>query len=140
MTLDITQGEFEERYQKALKNRHYSREEFIVYEYLTINKRQVEGVDFLFQSNFMGGRRVKGGKVVDFWLFKRSTVWRVQGERFHILEAKSRAKDLIERALLVASGSKVIDLYAQDLDERPLSVLDAAWEGRELVKAQEKFF
>lgn len=127
-----TQGQgFEARYAAWGRG---TRPEFIVYEFLTLKKKQVEGRDFLFQSSRFGGRRVFGGQVVDFYLFTRSAVWRVQGEFFHVRLAKDRARDLVDRQRLLSRGLTVIDLYAQDLLERPDYVLNAAWQGHEVQR------
>ena len=142
-TLDIDKEHFEERYQKWDKRGNGqpggSREEFICWEYLVKVKRYVEDVDFGFQVSRFGGRRTPGGKVIDFVLFKKFLIWRPQGEYYHIRLAADRAKDLIERMAYTGLGYKVIDLYARDLNTRPRAVLDAAWEGRELVRSEERF-
>lgn len=138
LTLD-TEKSFEERFAPAHAKKNFSRAEFVVYEYLTINKHQKEGRDFIYQYPVMGGRSYGGG-VLDFYLIAQNMAWPVQGEFFHISKAKDRAKDILQRFRLVEMGMKVVDLYAKDLQERPLYVLNAAWEGREAVRSPERFF
>lgn len=128
--------QFEERYARWGRG---SRAEFVAYEFLTVTKKQIEGLDFLFQSSDFGGRRVFGGQVVDFWLFPKALVWRIQGEYFHIRLAEDRAKDRLQRLQLVGQGQTVVDLYALDLEERPLAVLEPAFNGIELVHAEERY-
>lgn len=110
-----------------------TRPEFIVWEFLTIRKRQVEGRDFLFQSSRYGGRRVFGGVVIDFWLVAKNMVWRVQGERFHLLFVEDRMSDRIDRMRLEQEGYRVVDLWVDDLLTRPDFVLDKAWGGQEVL-------
>lgn len=108
-----------------------TRPEYIVWKWLVQNKRQKEGVDFLFQSSRFGGRQVYGGIIVDFWFPDRHMMWRVQGERFHLLNPQDRANDMVARIRLVGMGATVVDLWVKDLEERPEYVLNLAWSGRE---------
>jgi hypothetical protein len=108
-----------------------TRPEFITWEYLTKTKKQIEGVDFLFQSNLMGGRMTFAGVVVDFWLLP-STMWRVQGEHFHMLTTADRTRDQLDRIRLEDMGFTLIDLWANDLLTRAMYVLDLAWRGQEV--------
>lgn len=143
LTLNVEAEEFEKRYQKWDKRGNGqpggSREEFICWEYLVKVKKYKEDYDFGFQVARFGGRRTPGGKVVDFVLYNKYLIWRPQGEYFHIRLATDRSKDLIERMAFTNLGYRVIDLFAKDLNIRPRAVLDAAWEGRELVRSQERF-
>ena len=120
------EDEFERRF--ALWGRG-SRPEFVAWEWLTIRKRQKEGIDFDFTSSMFGGRTIFGGMVVDFYLFAKDMVWRVQGEYFHLVQPENRAKDRLDRQRLVGQNLIVVDLYAQDLLQRPTFVLEKAWRG-----------
>lgn len=102
--------------------------EFIVWEFLTINKKQVPGVDFIYQHSLFGGRTRFGGYVLDYFLPLRREGWNVQGERYHLEAPQSRARDAIMKAQLTAEGMKVIRLYEGDLLTRPDFVLTLAWE------------
>ena len=108
-----------------------TRPEYIVWKWLVQNKRQKEGVDFLFQSSRFGGRQVYGGIIVDFWFPDKHMMWRVQGERFHLLDPQDRANDMVARIRLVGMGVTVVDLWVKDLEGRPGYVLNLAWTGRE---------
>ncbi len=108
--------------------------EFIVYEFLVFQKKQIEGIDFVFQHPQFGGRTEFGGFVLDFFLISRRAGWRVLGRRFHLLQAEDRARDLIVEGLLESRGIEVINLYDDDLLIRPDFVLALAWEGREVTE------
>jgi len=105
--------------------------EFIAYDWLVTRKRLTPNVDFVFQSSQFGGRQALGGAIVDFIFPLLFIVWRIQGERFHLLEAKNRAKDTVQRLQLLSYGYTVVDLWADDLLTRAEFVLQAAYEGRE---------
>lgn len=102
--------------------------EFIVWEFLTIQKKQVPGMDFYFQAPFMGGRTIFGGFVADFMFPNRREVWQVQGIRWHLEQPADRAKTAIAEAQLTEQGYKVLELWEDDLLERPDFVLNLAWE------------
>lgn len=105
--------------------------EFIAWEFLVYRKKQVEGVDFLFQSPYFGGRTEFGGFVLDFYLVIQKYAWRIQGERFHIFFPRDRARDLIARAQLEGEGITVIDIFENDVLVRPDFILELAWNGQE---------
>lgn len=106
--------------------------EYIVYEFLVFQKKQVENVDFIFQHPLLGGRTEFGGFVLDFFFPLRSAGWRVHGERYHLLLAEDRARDLVAEGILESRGIQVIDLFETDLLVRAEFVLRLAWEGREV--------
>jgi very-short-patch-repair endonuclease len=109
-----------------------SREEYIVWKYLVYTKRLKEDVDFVFQSSQFGGRRIFGGVVVDFFIPSMNMIWRVQGERFHMLLTVDRTHDDVSRFDLEGRGYTVIDLWVRDLLQRPRYVLDLAWRGQQV--------
>jgi hypothetical protein len=106
--------------------------EYICYEFLVFEKKQKEGVDFVFQHPLLGGRTEFGGFVLDFLFPSKNLGWRVQGERYHLLQAADRGRDLVARTLLESRGIEVIDLFEDDLLTRRDLVLRLAWEGRQL--------
>lgn len=108
-----------------------TRPEYTVWRFLVYTKKQIEGTDFYFQSSRFGGRQVLGGVVVDFWLPSKFMMWRVQGERFHLMDPQDRVRDMVARIRLEGEGFTVIDLWVRDLETRPEYVLELAWEGRE---------
>ncbi|MCH8065869.1 MAG: hypothetical protein IIC90_08610 [Chloroflexi bacterium] len=91
------------------------------------------GAHNTYQHPLLGGRTEFGGFVLDFLFPFRSAGWRVLGKRFHLLQPEDRARDSIARALLEDRGIEVIDLWDDDLITRADFVLEAAWEGREVV-------
>jgi len=106
--------------------------EFIVWKYLVRTKRLKEEVDFVFQTNMFGGRRIFGGLVLDFYFPSLNMAWRVQGEQFHLVLVKDRVHDKVTRLQLEQLGMVVVDLWVRDLLSRPRYVLDLAWQGHEV--------
>ncbi len=102
--------------------------EFIVWEFLTIDKNQVVDYNFVFQHPMFGGRTRFGGFVLDFYLIFRNEGWRVQGERYHLVDPQSRARDAIAKVHLGGRGLRVIDLWESDLLQRRDFVLNLAWD------------
>lgn len=107
--------------------------EFVVWEFLTVNKRQQPGTDFVYQHPLFGGRTRFGGYLLDFYFPDRREGWNVQGERYHLEAPASRARDAIMKARLTAEGLKVLLLWEDDLLTRPDFVLTLAWERSEDV-------
>lgn len=120
--------DFEARFQAWHSFSNGSRPEFIVWEFLTVDKKQLPDLDFVYQYPIFGGRTQFGGYLLDFFLVKRQSGWRVQGEQFHLLTPKSRARDAISKVQLTHRGIKVIDLWEDDLLNRPDFVLNTAWD------------
>ncbi len=110
--------------------------EFITWEFLTLQKKQVPNVDFFFQHPLFGGRTRFGGFLLDFFLVSRREGWRIQGERFHLLQPVDRARDVIARSKLMSKEIKVLDLWETDLLTRPLFVLNLAWDRSAEVKSR----
>ncbi len=102
--------------------------EFIVWKFLTEEKKQRPGIDFIFQFPLLGGRTRFGGFILDYYFPLKSEGWRVQGERFHREQPADRARDAISKAILTARGLKLIDLWEDDLLTRDRFVLNLAWE------------
>lgn len=107
--------------------------EFIVYEFLTLKKKQRDGLDFLYQYPVMGGRTSFGGFVLDFWLPLQQMGWNVQGLRWHWSNPDDRARDMIAKQMLSSRGLKIVDLYEDDLLVRPDLVLNMAWRGEQVT-------
>ncbi len=103
--------------------------EYITWEWLVFKKRLQPGLDFVYQDPIFGGRSEFGGFLLDFFFPSQSMGWRIQGERYHLREARSRALDIISKELLVGRGIEIIDLWESDLLTRPNFVLDLAWRG-----------
>ena len=115
------------RYEMWKSQYNGSLPEFIVFEYLTIRRKQQPGFDFVFQSPFFGGRTRFGGFIADFAFFNRQEIWMVQGIRWHLQQPIDRAKSFIAEVQLTARGYKVLELWEDDLFQRPVFVLDLAW-------------
>ncbi len=113
--------------------------EFLVFEFLTIEKKQIPNVDFVFQHPVFGGRTRFGGYLLDFYFNMRAEGWRVQGERFHLERAEDRARDAIAAVQLTSQGINVIDLWESDLLTRRDFVLNLAWDKSAAVKSKAPF-
>lgn len=110
--------------------------EFITWEFLTLQKKQVPDVDFFFQHPLFGGRTQFGGFILDFFFVSRREGWRIQGERFHLLKPVDRARDIIARSKLMSKNIKVLDLWETDLLTRAQFVLNLAWDSSAEVKSR----
>ena len=102
--------------------------ELIVYNYLTAKK-----IPFEFQSSQMGGWYSLGGSVIDFLLPDLRLAFRVQGEYYHKGVAKT-GSDIIQKERLSAMGLTVVDLYENDLLNRPDETMRLALQGEEVLK------
>ena len=100
--------------------------EALVYEWLT--RRNIE---FQFQTSLMGGFFELGGSVVDFLV--GDLAWRVQGEYFHKGVVKT-GSDIIQKEQLTALGYTVVDLLADDLENRLNETLTLALQGVEMLR------
>jgi very-short-patch-repair endonuclease len=105
--------------------------EFIVWDYLTRIKGWRPGIEFEYQLPIIGGRTRFGGFVADYYIRPGNMVWNVQGLRYHLEQARDRAKVQAQAAELTSRGYTVIQLWEDDLLERPEYVLEAALRGQE---------
>ncbi len=110
--------------------------EFIVFEFLTLNKKQRVNSDFFFQAPLFGGRTRFGGFLLDFYFPLKREGWRIQGERFHLVKPRERGKDMLARQKLEERDIRILDLWEGDLLERPLFVLELAWSQSAQVKSR----
>jgi hypothetical protein len=115
------------RYEEWKAQYNGSLPEFLVFEFLVIEKKQVPNVDFYFQHPVFGGRTRFGGYILDYYLPTRLEGWRVMGERWHLEQPEDRARDAIMKVQLMSQGMKVIDLWEDDLMTRRDFVLGLAW-------------
>lgn len=105
--------------------------EFIVWDYLTRIKKWRNGIEFTYQLPLFSGRTQFGGFVLDFFIREGQLAWNVQGLRYHLEQSRDRAKVQVETAILTSRGYKVVQLWEDDLIERPTFVLEAALIGQE---------
>ena len=94
--------------------------EYIVFRELN-QKGLRDGVDFIFQSSFQGGRLQKGGLVIDFLFISPSDLaFNVQGTFFHLEQGTVViARDKMARAQLAAEGITLIFLDEEDIMNEP---------------------
>lgn len=84
------------------------------------------GFQYEFQKSISGGRRVRGGQVIDFWIYTAPypTPCFIQGEYWH--NRKTEAEDILkqERVQRVFKGQVMENLV---IPERELSSVNAAY-------------
>jgi hypothetical protein len=76
-----------------------------------------EGREWTYQSSYLGGRRMKGGAVVDFVVFtpRYNIGLRIQTFYFHLAAGSyKQASDLEQRVNLEHQDLRIIDIYEQD--------------------------
>jgi len=96
-----------------------SKPEFYVYHAL-ISLGKKPGVDFVFQSAFMGGRMQKGGDVVDFLFYNPPNLAiNIQSTYYHYTSAGLKARGQMQRAQLEGMGLKVIFIDEADALRNP---------------------
>lgn len=108
--------------------------EFLVWEFLTYKKKQIENVDWIYQYPLMGGRTRFGGFVADFYFPMRREVWNPAGLQFHWTDPQDRARDLMAKQVLAGRGIRLLYLWEDDLMNRPDYTLEQAWRGVELPR------
>jgi len=106
--------------------------EFIVWEWLVFKKRQVPFVDFVFQYPVFGGRTIFGGFILDYYFPLRGIAWFIQGLRFHYVVAQDRARDFIAKTMISGRGLTVVELFEDDILDRPEYTLSLAWNGSQV--------
>jgi len=102
--------------------------EAIVFRWLTKRK-----IPFSFQTSLAGGHYALGGAVVDFLLEERRLAWRIQGEYWHRGVSKT-GQDIIQKEMLSELGYVVVDLLADDIENRLDETLRLALQGQEMVR------
>lgn len=128
---DTDLEEFQQRYQQW-RGRYPagSVPEFIVYEYLTKRKKWRDGLEFKYQYGLLGGRTKYGGLVIDFFITPPyNMAWNVQGLRYHLQDPADRAKVILQNAEMEKRGYITINLWEDDLIERPTFTIEAALRG-----------
>jgi very-short-patch-repair endonuclease len=113
--------------------------EYIVFKWLVEQKDQVLYVDFIFQHPMFGGRTIFGGFILDFYFPLRLEAWRVNGLRWHLERAENRAKDSLAKVIVTQRGITVIDLWEDDILQRPDFVLNLAWERSQSASGRRGF-
>lgn len=72
-------------------------------------------VDFIFQSNQLGGRNVRGGAVVDFLIPSLSLVINIQSFFWHYGNPDRIAQDRMQQLALEGQGITVIYIDEEDV-------------------------
>lgn len=106
--------------------------EYVVWDYLTTEKKWLNHEDFEYQWPVLGGRTQFGGFVVDFYIYVGRFAWNIQGLRYHLQNPEDRAQVQLQAAMLTARGIKTISLWEDDLLYRTDYTLRAALVGQEV--------
>lgn len=103
--------------------------EYQCWAFLVDVKRQRPEIDFFYQAPIAGGRTAFGGFVADFYFPVQKMVWNPAGLHFHWTTTRNRTNDALSKMVLANKGIKEIFIYEDDLENRPLYVLELAWQG-----------
>ena len=101
--------------------------EAIVYDFLTR-----KNIPFDFQTSLAGGLYQLGGAAVDF-IVEPNLAWRIMGEYYHRGIEKT-GSDTIQRETLSALGYVVVDILAEDIENRLDETLTLALQGQEMIR------
>jgi len=101
--------------------------EQVVFDFLT--KRNIA---FDFQTSLAGGLFALGGAVVDF-IVEPNLAWRIMGEYYHRGIEKT-GSDTIQKEMLSALGYVVVDIWADDIENRLDETLTLALQGQEMIR------
>ena len=91
------------------------------------------GIQFEFQTSLMGGFYQLGGAVVDILIPDRMLAWRIFGEYWHRGVTKE-GSDTLQREMLGELGYTVVDLWANDIENRLEETLTKALRGEEVLR------
>ena len=93
--------------------------EYLVYNSLVNTFKKREGIDFTYQSAFMGGRLDKGGVVLDFvFADPPDLAINVQGEYYHYgMGVTFIQNDIIVRQQMAGQGINLIFIDESDVLE-----------------------
>lgn len=101
--------------------------EAICYRWLQKHK-----IAFDFQTSLMGGHFELGGSVLDFILTDLNIGLRVQSMYWHEGVAK-KGMDDIQKEVLEATGLTIVDIWQDDLEQRPDETMRLALRGEEVL-------
>jgi hypothetical protein len=91
--------------------------EFLVYNSLTTTFGMTDGIEFTYQSAFMGGRLDKGGVILDFLFYNPPDLAiNVQGEYYHYgMGITFIQNDIIVRQQMAGEGINLIFIDENDI-------------------------
>lgn len=111
-----------------------SKPEWIVYQAL-INLGYVEGVDFIFQQPFGGGREVGGGAVIDFYFPFEQLALNVNSTYYHYVKVRNRLQDaMVETQLATSWGVKMVYIDEEHLYQNAEFYVSEALKGKDYSK------
>ena len=86
---------------------------------------------YVYQSSKMGGRRDKGGAILDFYFPDLMLAINVQSTYFHYRTTAQRSNDEMQKAQLEGMGIRVIYIQEADALANPLYYVQEALKGIE---------
>ncbi len=129
------------RYQKEQTTFPGSLPEFMVFRWLEDHGYQ-PWLDFIFQSELLGGPSVFGGVKADFvlpgMLGGQGLLLRVQGLHWHYDSTEVQVKDARQRSMLEADGWVVVDVDEDAIYERLDWVMREALRGADHSRKTEQ--
>ena len=107
--------------------------EWAVYWVLTVPLHLREHWDFVFQSNFLGGRLLLGGFVPDFLIPFANVAINVDSLIYHAQSTQQEARDVLQTVQVAAAGLTLIHLWEPDLvgETNPLPLVQQALRGQQ---------
>jgi hypothetical protein len=87
-------------------------------EIIAMSWLQRQGIPFTPQVPILGGRQVRGGRVLDIVISEgmaQPLVIRVQSERYHAGSSELEGHDLEEEVMLINMGYEVVDVWERRL-------------------------
>lgn len=99
-------------------------------EILAMAWLQRQGIEFAAQQPILGGRQVKGGRVLDIIISEgmaQPLVIRIQSERYHGGSSEQEGDDIEEKVILINMGYQVIDIWEERL------IVDVDWVMRQAL-------
>lgn len=108
-----------------------SKPEWLTYNAL-LNLGYIEGVDFIFQQPFGGGREVGGGAVVDFYFPFENMAININSTYFHYAKVRNRLQDImVETQLATQWGVSMVYIDEEHLYQNAAFYVSQALKGKD---------
>lgn len=101
------------------------------------SKGLTAGVDFVFQSDRMGGISHIGNAKIHFIIYASKLALRVQGYEWPNLSKKAHSLDMLQKVIYEAKGYIVLDLLAREVDDDVNRVMGLAYFANRMTAAAE---
>ena len=103
--------------------------EWLVYNELTKRK-----IDFEYQSSQLGGRQVRGGAVIDFFIIDLNLGINIQSLYWHYQNWTAKVNDALQREQLEAMGMTVVYIDETDVERNPSFYVGEALKGNDFSR------